>query len=600
MTKTVGVLTWHAPESIEYATWPKRKNEKPVWGITALPHVAMRAKRVFSRIETSSTSTLYLTDGIGVAHEIEWFCQMFPLEMDADVRARLAQNASAHRERQSAIDDILGGASGHRVDLLMAPGMTPREYQSQFVDLLAQVHRLILGDATGVGKTITSALGFALPGALPALVAMPTNLPPQWTARMQQLWPMLTVHTLKGTRPYDFKDVRALKGHYPDILLTPYSRLAGWRYALAGQVRTVVFDEVQNLRTGRSSDKGKAAGHLSDLATYVVGASATPAHNYGTEFFDVLDIINPGALGTRAEFLREWGGGSYGGHEMIRDPKAFGTYLRESGLMLARTRQDVGREIPAPVVEVITVDSDSRAFTEVSDDIAAIAARIVDDATTNQDRFLLGGELDWKLRQATGVAKAPYVAQHVIDLLNNGEEKVLLVGWHRAVYETWLHALRPYGTVMYTGSESVKQKHNAVQEFLRPNDEGGSRVLIMSHASGAGLDELQKVCSVVVFGELDWSPKVHSQIIDRLNRDGQESTVLAQYLVIEDGSDPKVIEVLGLKSDNTDPVMDPDVALFEPVAVRNDADDSTPKGRVRDLAQSWLDRHPTSRKKAAA
>ena len=946
MSKTFGVLTWHPAKSIQFATWPRRKNDHPVWAINALPHVTMRAKRIFSRVETSSNATLYLTDGIGIAHEIEWFCQMYPLEMDRDTAALLAQGAAAHRERQQAIDDILGGSLGRRADLSLVPGMTPRDYQSQFVDLLAQVQRVMLGDATGVGKTITSALGFALPDALPALIVVPTNLPPQTVARMTQLWPMLTSHVLRGTKPYDFADVRALKGHQPDILIAPYSRLAGWRYALAGQVRSVVFDEVQNLRSGRTTEKGKAAGHLSDMATYVTGQSATPAHNYGTEFFEVLDIIKPGALGTRAEFLREWGGASYGNHETIREPKAFGTYLREAGLMLARTRKDVGRQIPEPVVEIITVDSNSKAFAEVSADIADIAARIVDDATTNKDRFLLGGELDWKMRQATGVAKAPYVAQHVIDLLENGEDKVLLVGWHRSCFEAgtralmydgstravedvavgdvvmgpdstprtvqslvrgrgrmfrivpnkgepwvcsehhlltlwngrtrsyikisagdfaaksprwqrehtiyraeavtfgdapsvlepwlvgywlgdgaadlrdlrvvtdddevddeiariaarhgvgvnrwaskgaagdstarqlcfssglkgskghallrhfrslglhkakrvpptylaapvedrlellaglidsdghvyrgngvgsasyasisgdlardvarlarslgmsanvsekrrreggypggadtyfsvnisgdltrvpvrisrkragqragqknvlrtgfrieeapvddffgfevdgdhlfllddftvvhncydlWLNALRRYRPVMYTGSESVKQKNDAVQEFLRPTAEGGSRVLIMSHASGAGLDDLQKACSVVVFGELDWSPKVHSQIVDRLNRDGQESVVLVQYLVVEDGSDPKVIEVLGLKAGNTDPVMDPDVALFEPVAVAKTSDgDDAPKGRMRDLAQSWLDRHPSPPSKKAA
>jgi hypothetical protein len=70
----------------------------------------------------------------------------------------------------------------------------------------------------------------------------------------------------------------------------------------------------------------------------------------------------------------------------------------------------------------------------------------------------------------------------------------------------------------------------------------------MSLRSGAGLDGLQKRCSTMVFGELDWSPGVHHQCIGRLDREGQEQPVTAMFLVCDDGSDPPMMEVLGLKA----------------------------------------------------
>ncbi len=76
---------------------------------------------------------------------------------------------------------------------------------------------------------------------------------------------------------------------------------------------------------------------------------------------------------------------------------------------------------------------------------------------------------------------------------------------------------------------------------------------MMSLRSGAGVDGLQEVCRVGVFGELDWSPMTHKQCLGRLFRDGQTQEVIGYFLHCEDGSDPTVMEVLGIKRGQADP-----------------------------------------------
>lgn len=51
----------------------------------------------------------------------------------------------------------------------------------------------------------------------------------------------------------------------------------------------------------------------------------------------------------------------------------------------------------------------------------------------------------------------------------------------------------------------------------------------------------------MVFGELDWSPAVHSQAEDRAHRMGQADSLLCYYLVSPQGSDADMQEALGLK-----------------------------------------------------
>ncbi len=184
-------------------------------------------------------------------------------------------------------------------------------------------------------------------------------------------------------------------------------------------------------------------------------------------------------------------------------------------------------------------------------------------------------DLDWRLRQATGIAKAPYVAAFVKMLLESGET-VVLFGWHREVYEIWKDALKDYRPVFFTGTENPAQKEASKEAFLS----GETKLLIMSLRAGSGIDGLQEACRTVVFGELDWSPGIHEQAIGRLHRDGQTDTVTAYYLLADDGSDPVVADVLGVKRLQIEGLRDPDGPLVRQL--------TTDLDRVKKLAASFL------------
>ena len=160
--------------------------------------------------------------------------------------------------------------------------------------------------------------------------------------------------------------------------------------------------------------------------------------------------------------------------------------------------------------------------------------------------------MQWCEWCATGVAKAAKVAAFVRMLVEGGEQ-VLLGGWHRDVYDIWQDHLSDLGIVFYTGSESQSRKIKAKAAFVS----GQARIMAMSLRSGAGLDGLQHCCRTVVFGELDWSPMVHRQFIGRVRRPGQTETVDTYYLNTDGGSDPAIVETLGLKSSQAHGIIDP-------------------------------------------
>lgn len=553
----------------QYAAEPR----PGAWKLTCDPATAMRARRVFARVQADRAGAIIVKHTPEIAADLEWFMERFPLEPADDKSAEMLQlEAQLHRDMEEKIREVLT-ATTHQETFTPDLMKTPRDYQVQAYQMLRTRRRMILGDELGLGKTFTALLGVIDENARPALVVPPTHLPHRWLDELGESLPMLTVEVAKKRVP----PPHIMNGHLPDVLIVPYSKLDGWRYALAGKVRTVIFDEVQDLRRGTMTDKGTAAAQITSLADYVLGLSATPVYNYGGEVWNLYDIISPDALGTRYEFVREWGREVQNGHIHVKDPAALGQYLRTQGLLLARTRKDVGRELPPTIKVPHTVEADSAALDAISDDVTALAEKILSPATPREERWTAAGDLDWRLRQATGIAKAPYVAQFVRMLLE-GEKKIALFGWHRAVYDLWLEALKEFKPVMYTGSETAAAKNKSLREFIH----GDSRILIMSLRSGAGVDGLQKVCSVPVFGELDWSPEVHEQAIGRFRRDGMDEPVVAYFLTADEGSDPAILETLQIKRNQSEPIISNEGTLLE----RGSVDPN----RARTLAQSVINR----------
>jgi SNF2 family DNA or RNA helicase len=501
------------------------------------------------------------------------------LEIDEADWARLRARAEEHREREETVLQILSGERPH-LPGLVEPARPGREYQLTAADLALTTGRLLLADDLGLGKSMSALLTLRDPERLPALIVCPTHLPRQWRDELAKTLPLLRAHIIRSGQPYDIAKRREMRGHDPDVLIVNYHKLRGWVDHLAGRIRTIIFDECQELRRA-DSEKYKAAGRIADAADLRLGLSATPVYNYGGEIFNVYSVLAPDALGDRSEFAREWCGEQWF-HDKIKieDPAALGTYLRDQGLLLRRTRKDVGRELPEEVRVTHSIDADEKVHEQLMDGAVDLAKLIL--TGSRKEAFTASGDLDWRVRHATGVSKAPYVAEFVRMTLE-AEEKVVLFGWHRDVYDIWLDRLADFNPVLYTGSESANQKDESKRRFL----DGDARVLIMSLRSGAGLDGLQEQTHVAIFGELDWSPGMHDQCIGRLHRDGQDESVVAYFLVSDVGSDPVMAEVLNLKRMQSEPLRDPDAPLFEAQESNQD--------RVRKLAEQVLARRKVTR-----
>ena len=552
------------PDQPAYGTLSYNRRSK-CWTIKAEPCVTELAKRLFPGCDGRGRGVARFTAHRRIVGELNWLMQRYPLEIKEADRVRW----------ESALDEAREYAV-RREQARTQPETAepPKEtfsgellpFQKQGLAFLLASRRCLLADEMGLGKTVQALAFLAASSAYPAVLVVPPHLIRNWQRELERfLSPdgRLRVHVIRGLKPYPLPEA--------DVYIIHYLLLRGWKDVLPEQgFRTVIFDEIQELRHNGTS-KYSAASLLSEACENAIGLSGTPIYNQGGEIWNVVNILDFHFLGDWESFSREW---CYGYNSaVVAKPELLGEHLRREGLMLRRLKSDVLTELAPKRRLVQEIDWDDAVYRELMKPVAEQLnlLRATDDPGR---RALIEDAICQRERQATGLAKAPFVCAFVRALLEAGE-KVLLMAHHHAVMDLYKRELKAFRPGFITGRETDRQKDEAAARFM----EGRIDLLCVSLRSASGLNLQRATC--VVFGELDWSPAVHSQAEDRAHRIGQQDSLLCYYLVSPRGSDRDMQDALGLKVSQFVSLMGDEPAPQEDAVLRQ----SQARERIRKLVE---------------
>ncbi len=508
------------------------------WVIEGEPCVIDMAKRLFPGCSGRGSGLARFPNNKRINGDLNWLMLRYPLRIEEPERWE--------RAYRDAVNHVIKRNELNKKPQKIIPPLEfkgeLKEFQKEGLAYLLHNRRTLLADEMGLGKTPMALAFLATSESYPALIVVPPHLIRNWQKEINKFVRLPyknisffddnerdSVHVIKGLRPYKLPEA--------SIYIIHYLLLRGWKKVLPEiGFKAIIFDEIQELRhTG--TEKYSAASLVASNCENVIGLSGTPIYNRGGEIWSVMNIIEYHCLGDWDSFTREW---CYGyGSDIVKKPDLLGDYLRREGLMLRRTKEQVLKELPPKRRVVQTVDFDNGTYGNLIQEAVQKAKRI-QGLSNHLERGRLTREVVNESRQAIGIAKAPYVAAFVKMLLEAGE-RVLLFAYHHAVHDIYEKELKEFHPVRITGHETGAEKEKSVEAYM----EGKSNICIISLRAGAGLN-LQKA-NCVVFGELDWSPAVHSQCEDRAHRIGQEDSILCYYLVAEEGTDETIQEFLGLK-----------------------------------------------------
>ncbi|MCP3469397.1 DEAD/DEAH box helicase [Bradyrhizobium sp. CCGUVB1N3] len=457
---------------------------------------------------------------------------------------------------------------------LTAPDLPPtfratlRPYQSQgvaWLDLLRESGLGgVLADDMGLGKTVQILALIELEkqrGRLtcPVLVVAPTSLMTNWSAEAQKFAPELKVLVLQGAdRKQKFPAIAE-----NDLVLTTYPLIARDREALlAREWHMAVLDEAQ---TVKNPDAATTRALREIRAGHRFCLTGTPMENHLGELWSIMSFANPGYLGDKAAFSRQWRGPI----EKRGDKARAGALAqRVKPFLLRRTKAEVAADLPpkSEILEAIVLEGPQR---DLYDSIRLSMSRKVREAIEKRGlakSHIVVLEALLRMRQVCcdpallklsdsverPSAKLDRLIEMVSELLSEGR-KIIVFSQFTSMLDLIRRRFDTDSLRYSLLTGETKDRKAAIEAFQN----GSSEIFLVSlKAGGVGLN-LTAADTVIIFDPW-WNPAVEEQAIDRAHRIGQDKAVFVYRLVAAGTIEEKMDELKARKRALADSLFDRD------------------------------------------
>jgi non-specific serine/threonine protein kinase len=407
-----------------------------------------------------------------------------------------------------------------------------------------------LADDMGLGKTLQtiSFLQFVKekhPGCT-QLVVCPTSLLFNWENEIRKFCPTLKFYTHYGTQREFNEDI--FKEY--DVVITTYGVIRNdlehlseflWQY--------VILDESQSIKNP-DARVTKAVVQLKSVNRVIL--SGTPIQNNTSDLFAQFNFLNPGLLGNREFFNREFAIpiDKQGNKEKT-------LYLKKliHPFTLRRTKEQVAKDLPDKTVTVLwcTLEAEQRKlYNAFRDNYRNLLMKRIDEEGLGKSGiYVMEGLL--RLRQicdhtallkehANGVHSSVKIDELVREIKENtGIHKLLIFSQFTEMLQHIKTAFEEndISHCYLDGSTSLNKRKDEVTRFQE--DDSIKAFLISLKAGGVGLN--LTVADYVYLVDPWWNPAAEQQAIDRAHRIGQTRKVFAYKMICKDTVEEKILQL---------------------------------------------------------
>ncbi|HMO44455.1 MAG TPA: DEAD/DEAH box helicase [Rubrivivax sp.] len=402
----------------------------------------------------------------------------------------------------------------------------------------------VLADDMGLGKTVqTLALLLARAAAGPALVVAPTSVCGNWAAETARFAPALSCSIYgqaDGERALQIDAAAA-----GEVLIVSYALLLRDAEAFAAKPwTTLVLDEAQALKNA-ATQRVQAVAALQ--AGFRLALTGTPVENRLADLWSIMNLLNPGLLGSAARFAERFGNPI----ERQRNETARARLRRlVSPFLLRRTKAQVLADLPprTEIVQRIEPEAEERAFLEAMrrDALARIAQ--LDPADPSKNRFNVLAELTRLRRAACDPrlaapelgrigAKVQAFERLAVELVESRHQALVFsqfTDFLKLLAERLDAAGLKYQYL--DGSTPAAARTERVAAFQRGE---ADLFLISLKAGGFGLN--LTAADYVVIADPWWNPAAEDQAMGRAHRIGQQRPVTVYRLVTAGSVEERIV-----------------------------------------------------------
>ena len=402
-----------------------------------------------------------------------------------------------------------------------------------------------LADDMGLGKTVQAiALILRRSTEGPTLVVAPASVCSNWISELERFAPDLKAYNLSDVEDRTLT-IEGMKAR--EILVCTYGLMHQNSEILTNiKFATIVLDEAQSIKN-RMTKRSQAAMELQ--GDFKLITTGTPIENHLGELWNLFHFINPGLLGTAAQFqeryalpIEKWG-------DKDRRSQLQGLI---KPFVLRRLKKDVLKDLPEKTEITLRVERGDveEAFYEALRQKALEKIYAGKFENEGQKQLQILAEL-MRLRRAcctpglipggTNVPSAKLEAlSDLIDELLENNHKALIFSQF-VDYLRIIEKMVQEKGVAYKyldGSTPLKKRKIAVDEF---QDGEGDLFLISLKAGGTGLN--LTAADYVIHVDPWWNPAVEDQASDRAHRIGQQNPVTVYRLVATNSIEEKIVRL---------------------------------------------------------
>ncbi len=416
-----------------------------------------------------------------------------------------------------------------------------------------------LADDMGLGKTIQALALIARewqehrPG--PVLLVCPTSVVGNWereAARFTPHLPVMVHHGSGRSRGASF----AKKVLHQALVISSYALLhrdveifqdISWS--------GLILDEAQNIKNPETK-QSEAARSLQ--AQYRLALTGTPVENTVGDLWSIMEYLNPGFLGTQAQFKRTF----FIPIQANRNPEAIQSLQRlTSPFILRRLKTD-----PA-IINDLPEKQEMKVFCPLTKEQASLYAAVVKEVgqiLEGLEGIQRKGAILGALTKLKQVCNHPalFLSDNSLTTGRSGKlarltemlEEMLQVGDKALIFTQFAgmgkilqrHLEETFGReVLFLHGATPKKQRDLMVERFQTGDGRLSMFILSLKAGGTGLN-LTAANQVFHFDRW-WNPAVENQATDRAFRIGQTKNVQVRKFVCLGTLEEKIDEMIGRK-----------------------------------------------------
>lgn len=425
----------------------------------------------------------------------------------------------------------------------------PFPYQVTGAAFLAERTAAYLGDDPGLGKTRQVIDAADAVGARRILVIGPASLKVNWVREFERF--------SRYDRPVCVPNPRTYVPLLGPLLcvvnyeIVPRAELH-W-LLLNGDWDVVAGDEFHRCKEPAALTTRAVLGEkgLHKASRHFWPMSGTPAPNHPGELYPTLAALYPQAVQGMdyVTWLRHYchtAPGTYKERVVGLRPEIWQLRQHLDRFMIRRRREDVLPDLPALTTSVWHIEDDKA--------LAAVRKAMKDAPEDERDEqllALLGDETvdDYlletidetamsTLRRLCGEAKAHLLVDLLAEELDHGQDKVVLMCWHRSTMDILQAGLERFGVARIDGA--TKNRQAEVDRFQDSAYSTSCRVFI-GQIQAAGTGHTLTAAHNMVIVEPSWVPGENFQAMLRINRIGQLYPCLVRFACLAGSLDTAIM-----------------------------------------------------------